>query len=116
MHISNARMAESRTPSSVRSDMRIETEPLKSLPRLMPLLVVLPKNVHQESKPSSGRGQKTDHRQAGVTKQQEPSLHAHQQRRADDQRRQDQPGRNPVGHLLGALDQKLGFARPYGHF
>src|SRR4030095_983954 len=59
---------------------------------------------HPESAP--GRGEKQQHRQAGIAEDRERRLHTHQHGGAHDQRRQDEAERDAVRDLLEPVDDR----------
>ena len=67
--------------------------------------VVAHEDGHQKPEASAGRAQETEHRQPRIAQIFEVAGNPHQHRRAQNERRQHQAGRDTVGDLLKPFDQ-----------
>src|SRR6185436_16432051 len=76
-------------------------------------LMVLPYYREHEPKPPATCGHKAEDGQPWVTENLERSRHAHEQSRANNQRREDQPHRDAVRQLLKTFQKKPCFRRPH---
>src|ERR1039458_6273517 len=76
-----------------------------SLLPLMLILVIFPKNSQDEPGASANRNQKTNHGDAGVTKNPEGGFNTHHQRRPDNQRGEQNTGGDPIGDFFEAVEQ-----------
>ncbi len=76
--------------------------------RLSPLpAFVVEEDVHDQREPSADGGEKKQDGQSGVTPDAEAGFDPHEHRRADDQRRKDQPHGDAVGNILKPFDERV---------
>ena len=64
-------------------------------------------NAQHEPESDSRRAHETEHGETGIAQNLKFRFHLHQQRRADNQRRKDQSGRNAIGDVVKSLDECL---------
>src|SRR4051794_2632847 len=75
------------------------------------VLAILKHNVREQSNSAGGGGEEANDRQPRITEELEVRRHAHEQGRADNERREHESGRDAIGAVIQPSEQLVFVAR-----